>query len=313
MSPMFVVLVVMVLVFIPLLYYTSSLGEQSYFEREFIVRDIGLLIDAIHASPNDVKINYPDTKGLNISFKKDLISSSKFDEKNQISGFYIVPSGLYLYETDLNPKIIISQGEKIALKYNLMIEKNTKDGTIIPQIENNNIVVEKRSKINEFISTKDVLKDQVITIMVDHLTTKTNKDIENSICFGIVSKGQNIFPTDNFGCNDQKIKPISESNMVIIIEASNDVSDNELIVEYFGNQGEYDQKRKSEKLAFIISDNFKEIDGFESSVKTTFAGEFSNIQDKPIVKIKASVLASSKQTSDISKQVYESIKEYYET
>ena len=127
-SPMFLLLIVLTLVFLPLLKYTSDIGKSSYYEREFLSRDVGLMIAALQASPNDAMVNYGEkTYGLYLLIKPGSVQAYSDDpesSKARVSSFQLIPSKLRMEKFSFGPKTEKDQeGEEVKIPFRLTLKK----------------------------------------------------------------------------------------------------------------------------------------------------------------------------------------------
>jgi len=68
-------LIVSIVVFIMLLTYVDQVGESLTFERDFISKDIALLIDSVYASPSSLSLKYPqNTFWFSYKFEDNQVS-----------------------------------------------------------------------------------------------------------------------------------------------------------------------------------------------------------------------------------------------
>jgi len=70
--------------------FINDVAEQTIFEKNFLVRDISLVINTLYAAPGEVSYNYiEDTGEFTLEFTKNKITIYKEKEKSNTNIFYL--------------------------------------------------------------------------------------------------------------------------------------------------------------------------------------------------------------------------------
>ncbi|MEK6907591.1 MAG: hypothetical protein AABW45_03615 [Nanoarchaeota archaeon] len=94
-------------------------SERSFFE-DFIVRETGLSIDALHNSPGKTNVYYSNLQDINVKIKENFIEVSSLTKN--IPKIYSFTRDKTLTELDYNFNIINNSTLKISKEKNIYLE-----------------------------------------------------------------------------------------------------------------------------------------------------------------------------------------------
>lgn len=255
-SPMFALIIVLALVFIPLLKYTTAVGQSAYFEREFYSKDLGLMVSALQAAPNNVILNYNNVKSVNVTFKSNYIETHGYDvnplnSPSKVSRFHIFPSSVEVIGVTLSPGIITDEkGNSNPIAYSIMLNKDSK--TITASSSNGFTAnVQKKDSvdlaIDDFISKIYEEKKIYIDTIGSGITSDNNDGVifGKRICTGVLPGKSflNDCPLDNRATLEDRIKLAKAADFIIVIFV-NEESGDDLTVYYYEGTGETVDKSK---------------------------------------------------------------------
>ena len=276
-------LVVSIAVFFMLLAYVDQIGESLTFERDFLAKDIALLIDSIYASPSSLTLKYPQNtfwfdykfedngvtvseKGLgkksqsefirdnNLEFTEKTISPEKeFEDKRSFAEKYFSPSTLFsVYKPEL------PEGTSV----NLYFLKNNKE----LDINNEELILRPNKLVCSDIVTKENTQEKVLLIdQGDWDKNDKRPEITAAIAFPLYSnikdKFKEIKHTRIGGIKDLKKeridrttikRNIDNSDIIISIYVGSYKDERNVIKAYYSSESKEEFKEKSKKLACLI-------------------------------------------------------------
>lgn len=271
-SPMFVVIIVLALVFLPLLKYTTSVGQSSYFEREFYTKDLGLMVSALQAAPNNVVLNYENVKKVNVTFTSNYIEAYGYNvnpsqSPSKVSRFHIFPSSVEVLSIMLSPGISTDdKGNSNPLAYNILLNKDSK--TITASSSNGfSSNVQKKDVIDKAIDNfiSGLYEQKKIYIDVVYGSGKTSDGVDGDlfgkrICTG-ATVASNFLKIDR--CNlenrakiDERIKLANSADFVVVLFVNEKSNDDLKVYYYEGSSASVDiSKRIAEYAVKVFSDN----------------------------------------------------------
>ena len=93
-------LLLAIVIFLILASYVDRASEETTFEKNFLARDIALLIDALYASPGNVNLEYPqDTFWFTFEFNKNQV---QVYDVTEIPTPTLIDRAVYPYIEDSN-------------------------------------------------------------------------------------------------------------------------------------------------------------------------------------------------------------------
>lgn len=271
-SPMFIVLVVLALVFLPLLKYTTSVGQSSYYEREFYAKDLGLMISVLQAAPNDVVISYEQVKNVNVTIAPNYVLVHGFDVSpvktpSKVTKFHIFPSSLEIVKTVLSPPVVTEDNGYVSpFEYSIVLNKNSNrisassstGMSLTPTPQKDSI----DNSIDSFISA--LYEDNKIYIDVVYGSGKTSDGDDadvfgKAICNGIII-GNDYSSIDK--CNlynratiNDRINFAKQAEMIVVIYV-NDRSNEKLRIYYHeGASSSNDKSKRISEFAVNVFSN----------------------------------------------------------
>ena len=330
-------LIIVLGVFIILLVYISGVGESSYFEREFLTRDIGLMLGALQASPNNVQVNYPiensnKAKDLKIDINQKYVEAHAYnlDPKiapSKVSRYYLFPSILPIVELNAAPKIEKdSNGKDITYSYRLYFLKDSSG--ITPSMDNKNSPAEKNEGyIKNMIYTAIENWYATSKVYIETMYNPGGKTGEikgdvllKSICsFLDRTKGEGIYSGNNCEPTIPEIRKdlVLKADYVIILYVNGEKQDSTVIDIYpVGQTG--DTAAKSEKLASLLEGNLNRVSMVSS--KKQIEGPLKSAaidiaSGKPAILVEIGNIDKivKGDIKTITDAVYESVNTYYTT
>lgn len=318
-SPFFILLVILVVVFWPLLNYTTSLGSSSYFERELLTRDLGLLIESMQASPNDVELQYNvKTKQLSMIIEDGIVKAYPYDVKPEtspglVTGFKINPSNVKIIKSSIGPIVKKDdKGKEYTLEYGLNIQKS---GDKIIILKNDQNIPESKSSVFEFIDTfeKDWKKAEDISVYFIEDALDSN-EISKNLCKSLVIKNAKFStPTSKCEIGTVSKRSCNDANMIIIFIESN-IPKNKINLYYYGDDN---NQLRAKKLASIILNKLTiDFSDFNSNVEGEYEkllnfNELSGCLDVPVIIIEVSSVSDMKTVLTLSGLIFNSLGDYY--
>ena len=270
-SPMFVVIIVLTLVFLPLLKYATSVGKSAYFEREFYSKDLGLMVSALQAAPNDVTVNYENVRNVNVTFKPNYIESYGYDvnpknSPSKVTRFHIFPSSVSVIETLISPIVITDEkGYQSVLPYTIRLNKNQKEiiasssNGFSSQLPKKDIV---DVAVDKFISALYEQKNIYIDVAYGNGKSIDGVDANvfgKTICNAAVS-GTYFSRVDK--CNmdksaniEERIKLAERADFIVIIYVNQESDDSLKIYYYEGVGPNVETSKKVAEQAIKIFEN----------------------------------------------------------
>ena len=272
-SPMFVVLIVLGLVFFPLLKYATSVGQSSFFEREFYAKDLGLMISAFQAAPNNVIVNYERVRNVNVSFTPNYIESFAYNidpSKNpsKVTKFHIFPSSIDILKIMVGPSVVTDdKGNSNPIEYNIVLNKNDKSISIASSNGFSNTIIPSRQGLDAVIDSfvSHIYEKKSIYIDTIHgsgiLNDNTSADIFGRvICNGI--GGRNDYLKSSPDCDiagridlQKKIKFAKNADFVVLIFVNDNLISDDLKIYYYEGSSEFSDK--SNKIASYATTLFE--------------------------------------------------------
>lgn len=331
-SPFFILLVIFTLVLFPLLNYVASIGESSYFEREFLSRDVALVMDTLIASPNNVEIDYNVNLGLNLTIEPGLVSSHSYDTNplrspSKVSKFPFVMSNISIGIKKFSPKVEKINGKTQApYPYTFTLLKI--ENTILKKSEFSSTSPVTSSPICKQIQTfiPDWRESIKISVIVK---TKSGTDQEkiaaNGVCTGLViNPDANIYPTqESCSIGSKTSRSCTDSDLIIYIYITDDRRENKFDVYYYHNDGD-DISIMSKKLGCIMLGTLKEINlyashgiGLDNLPKELVFNDDDDkacIGQKPVVIVDVGdvkFLKDANQITSVSNAIFMAIEAYY--
>ncbi|MBR9691043.1 hypothetical protein GOV08_05160 [Candidatus Woesearchaeota archaeon] len=339
-NPLFHVLIAFGIILL-LLNYTTSVGKSSYYEREFLSRNTGLMIEALQAAPNNVTAKYTlSTHGLILSFEKDKVVAYPHDvdpetSNVKVSAYPIIPSSLKIDENILKPNIITgAKGKEVPFPFKLSFQKTSE--RIIPTTEGYSPKHEEQKEANcIFVNTLDeVWADQkkVLIDVIDVGKQGATKDniLSSTFAAGIcgsltLGTSDKAFLPINSDCKtlgmsiDDHIKKIENLNpdlLIILFVNTNNETENTLKIYYVGDGAD---KNKEIKLACQIISKLLDAD-----IKYTSAQKIGGLPPylshiSSVLKGRTSILIDvgninhlqNKDIKQISEALHDAVKTYY--
>ena len=111
-------LLFLVMILVLLLNHVNSVGSSAEFEKNFIVRDLALFIDAVQSLDSDAVIEYPTPKEIKeFELKHDLIKVGTKDDSKP-AAYHILAEKSKAYEPILlkESKITLAENEVLVIK-----------------------------------------------------------------------------------------------------------------------------------------------------------------------------------------------------
>jgi hypothetical protein len=343
-------LIIVIGVFILLLIYISGVGQSSYFEREFLTRDIGLMVGALQAAPYNVQINYPSENGdkakdLKINITKNYVEAYTYnlDPKiapSKVSRFYLFPSIMPITELNAAPKVEKGgDGKDITYSYRLYFMKDITG--IIPSMNNKNTPTEKGESYFNPIYTAIENWYQTPKVYIETIYDSDGKtedrdikgtDLLKSLCsFLDISGGEGIYSSEDIHSSDNcvysreqsdekkkaRILNLEKADFVLIIYV-NELKQDSTIIDIYpvGQTGDF--AAKSLKLADISLGNLKAVNIVSSKkqLEGALKARALNIASgKPAILVEIGNLEKIKKDdlAKIESALYSSVKTYYTT
>ena len=276
-------LVISIVVFIMLLSYVDRVGESLTFERDYLAKDISLLIESIYASPSSLVLKYPQNtfwfdykfednkvtvseKGLgkkspyefisdkNMDFEEKTISPKKeFKDKRSFMEKYFSPSTMFSVH---KPKL--PEGASISLYF-------LKDNKRLA-IDKNELSLRPNKLICSDVITQENIKEK--TLLIDQGDWNKNDkrpEITAAIAFSIYSSTKDKFKeikhTRIGELEDLKTERtdtttikenIASSDMIIAFNIGSYKDQRNVIKAYYSSESNDELKEKSKKLACLI-------------------------------------------------------------
>jgi hypothetical protein len=277
-GPLFPLLLV-VAVFILLLVYISVVSQSSYFEREFLTRDIGLMVEALEAAPHNVQINYPSENGdkakklmITINNKSVEAHDYNLDPKivpSKVSKFVLFPSNMQVKEFVASPRVEKdTNGKNITFTYRLYFLKDANGITpsmnqvgIPTQINENSYKGLIDTAIEKWYQTPKVYLD-LMYLDAGEKTGDGNtgdvllKNICNVLLAGV---GKGIYTLNECDNNklltqtlDERKEKAKNADFIVFLYLNDKKQDYSTITIYTLNNGG-DSTTKSEKLGGLAS------------------------------------------------------------
>ncbi|MBI4453244.1 hypothetical protein HY636_01230 [Candidatus Woesearchaeota archaeon] len=82
-------LVLASIILLALLYFINDISEQTIFEKNFMARDLALLINTIYAAPGEVKYNYNENmEGFIFDFSDSKVEIKRKQDDESANVFY---------------------------------------------------------------------------------------------------------------------------------------------------------------------------------------------------------------------------------
>lgn len=153
--------------FLPVLADIMGIQETTYFEKNFLVRDMATVINALYASPGNIIVNYDkSTYWFSYEFNKDNVAV--FDETSTLkmkTRYPIISDGLNFNPTELNAKFNNED------KFPNNLKEKVKP--VFAKINDEIFIDEKLNKnINELkcidIEPINILQDKIILVDAGH-------------------------------------------------------------------------------------------------------------------------------------------------
>lgn len=327
-GPLFPVLIAFV-IFILMLNYTSSIAKSYYFEREFIARDVGLMVEAIRASPNDVQINYLEEANkkyseLNININKDYVETYGYNvdpkkSPSKTSRFWIFPSKLIVNDFNAAPRVEkAADGSDNIFSYNLYFIKTSLG--ITPSSDQKNIPqkpVETCAYINTFLDNWDAIKRVYVTTLYSGGERKTSDGytgemFAKSICTSITPYNGIL----SSQCTYSSAQVPTNAELVILIYVNQDQNTNPALNIYY-LEGQDESATKSQKLECITASKLEPVYSGKvgtSQMSSELASKARSVAGtKPVIVIEVNRIEELGKGDDekIGFAVYEAIKTYY--
>ncbi len=330
-GPLFPLIIAFV-VFLLMLNYTSSVAKSSYFEREFMSRDVGLLIESIEASPGSVSLTYPQQNiknDITLVVTKTYVKTYSYDvdpklAPSKTSQYFFIPSILPITELTAAPKVVKDSNGKIQVYgYDLYFAKSS--GGLIPSSIQKTVPKESakgscgllNTAVEDWYATK-----KVYIGVLPSGNSKTTKDGEatsqvfaNRVCTSFPTSG--FFPINNCNPITSSID-VKDADFIMLIYVNEDSHDKTIKV-YF-QDGQSDASSKSQEMGCFaensigsigvkfngniseekISDSLKpQVDGIAAG-KPVIAVEIGNIEELEKADIQ-----------NIGKALQSAVEEYY--
>ncbi len=277
-GPLFPLIIVFA-VFLILLSFTNAVAQSSYFEREFLTKDIGLVIESLQASPYDVQLNYPDenskhAKELKITINKNYVQANPYNVEpllspSKTSKFLLFQSNMPVADFVAAPKVEKDQnGVDMPYSYRLSFLKNI-NGISSSSNQNNIPVQNDESYFKSIINTQVSEWAETPHVYVDMFYTPSDKDFKSAIdgkimlrdicrtldltvSKGIYSLNDCTYPQAS---NDRK-KQAETSDLIVILYVNEQKQTKETIDVYYSDKNDVSGK-KSQKLAGLSLINLK--------------------------------------------------------
>lgn len=250
-----------------------EIKEKTFFEKNFLVKDIATLINTLYSSPGDIMVNYDkDTHWFSYEFKEDEVAI--FDKTPTFKTTYPIINNSFLdfYPITLNAKFHTEERSKKNLKEKVRLTfAKINDDIIIDQ--------DLKRDINE-IKCKNIEplgQDKIILIDAGHggydegivANNVKEKDITGSIGFSLYqSLGiRHFFTRDNIkGSVKEQIRKVEYRNkekiivevdknnieIIISIHIGNYKDNSNNVKAYYSIESGEDIQIKSKKLACEI-------------------------------------------------------------
>jgi len=277
-------LIVSVAVFFMLLAYVDQIGESLTFERDFLSKDIALLIDSMYASPSSLTLKYPqNTFWFSYKFEDNTVEVSErglLEKKSQSE--FIKDKNLGFTEKTISPKKEFEDKRSFIEKYlspftifsvykpelpegasvNLYFLKNNKE----LDINREELILRPDKLVCGNIVTKENSQEKVILIdQGDWDKNDKRPQITAAIAFSIYNnikdKFKEIKHTRIGNIEDLKKertarttirKNIDNSDIILILQIGNYQDQRNVIKAYYSSKSKDEFKEKSKKLACLI-------------------------------------------------------------
>ena len=255
--------------FVPLLLDIMGIQETTYFEKNFLIRDMATLTTTLYASPGNIIVDYDkDTMIFNYEFNKEAVAiideTLVIDKK---TGYKVISDGLNFNPAILNAEFYSEEKTKKNLKERVKpIFAKINDRIIIGKVIDMNI--------NELdcMNTEITGKNKIVLVDAGHggwdegvvASNIKEKDITGSIGFSIHQKIGGYFTRDNIGgpVNEQirrveyntkeKIIPqinANNINMIISIHAGSYDDDSNNVKAYYSIESDEHVQSQSKRVA----------------------------------------------------------------
>lgn len=296
-------LIIVFLVFIILLVYVGAVGSSTYFEREFLTSDIGLMIEALQAAPYNAQVNYPSdnsekAKKLKIIINKNFVEAHNYDINPKIapsktSRYNIIPSSIDVIETSMSPRIEKdTNGGDIAFSYRLYFYK-TQDEISASMDQKNSPLEENSGVMKNIIDTfvDNWYENQKVYIdLMYNKGAATGTKVDGEVLLTNICRYLDITVRDGvYSLNDctyrltlsieERIKAAEKADLVVILYVNEKKPDSDTIDVYTLNQGG-DLSAKSEKLAAL---SLKTLE--ESTIYNSKSGKLEDPLRSDVLKI----------------------------
>jgi hypothetical protein len=217
--------------------YIQSVKDNTMFEKQFLSRDIALMIDTINSVPGVVIYNYEDDgkiKQFEYTFVDNKVQINKKDEQLEIKYHYYYNSQINNdYQNLLTP-------EKIMFAKTLSSTKVNSELSYVGSIES---------------CSRVITKDEIHKIMVDYsdeeLAFEFANHILNTKIGNLITSTRNKNPTI---IDDRLLLINKDTPLVLSIKIGSDTDQTKNSIKIYYSQN---NKEKSEKLACMINNNLK--------------------------------------------------------
>ncbi len=292
-------LLVAILVFFLLMYYVNNVGESLTFEREFLSKDIALLIESLYASPGDVSLKYPqNTFWFSYKFEDNAVSVVERGllEKKAIEWF-ISDKNLGFEEKTISPEKKFEDKKSFLEKHFSPVSwfsvsrPELPEGTSVSlyflkdrrrlDISDEELLLRPNKLACSGVETQEDSEEKTLLIdQGDWDKDDRRKDITAAIAYSLYNKVENEFKAiehtrigDIWDLADKRIAQTTikqradNSDIIIGLYISDYKDERNVIKAYYSSKSDEEVKEKSRKLACLVlnrilsNDNLGDIDG----------------------------------------------------